>query len=113
MYAVLQLEAEEKELQQSEAQVRLCGHLPAQLLTESCSAHLAGTAAVPPWVSLYHPHRSTQHSDSYPKGKRQQTRSLRGAGSRPKRRGRRRRVSPEELLRSWLSIVRKLLAKQT
>lgn len=103
MYAVLQLEAEEKEMQQSEAQVRLCGHLPTQLLSDSCSVTM---------VFLYHPHRLTQQSDSYPKGRRQQSRRLRGAGSRPKKRGRRRRVSPEAPPH-WPSVVGELLAEQT
>ena len=42
MYAVLQLEAEEKEMQQSEAQVRVCGHRLPWLLSDSCSARPPG-----------------------------------------------------------------------
>ena len=56
VYAVLQLEAEEKEMQHSEAQVRLGGRLPTLLLSDSCTAHRAVALQCP------HAHPTDRHS---------------------------------------------------
>lgn len=112
VYAVLQLEAEEKEMQKSEAQVSCLVSRPrrpllvCRLLGCVCQTyhqsprHLQAVASCSHrvlcyqmWVSSFCcSHRSTQHSGSWRKGRRHQTLSLRGAGSRPRKRGRRKKV---------------------
>lgn len=55
----------------------------------------AGTASQQ--LLFHYPHRSTQQSGFWRRGRRQRTKSLRGAGSRPKKRGKRRKVSEGSL----------------